>query len=140
MTDRAFVDTNVLIYAYDTDAGEKHYRAREMLKELWEADGGIISTQVLQEFYVNVTMKIPTPITPARARGILSTYGVWQVEQSDLETILFASELQERHRLSFWDAMIIAAASKGGAETLLTEDLNHGQVMEGVRVCNPFVS
>ena len=140
MSDRSFVDTNVLIYAYDTDAGEKHDRARALLEDLWEADGGIISTQVLQEFYVNVTRKIRTPIRPARARGVLSTYTVWQVEEVNLETILFASELQERYRLSFWDAMIIAAASKGGAETLLTEDLNDGQVIEGVRVRNPFVS
>jgi predicted nucleic acid-binding protein len=140
MRDRVFVDTNVLIYAYDIDAGEKHGRAKGLLAGLWEADGGIISTQVLQEFYVNVTAKIPTPIAPARARGVLSAYRAWQVEQSSLDTILFASELQERHQLSFWDAMIVAAASNGGAETLLTEDLNHGQVIEGVRVRNPFVS
>lgn len=135
-----FVDTNVLVYGHDKDAGAKHERAAALVAELWERQRGVISTQVLQEFYVTVTQKIPTPIAPNRTRGIIRAYGQWKLEMNALATILQASEIQEKHRLSFWDAMIIAAAMRGGAQLLLTEDLNHGQVIEGVRVCNPFAA
>ncbi len=133
-----FVDTNILIYAYDLDAGRKRDTARFLLAEFWKTEGGMISTQVLQEFYVNVTGKIAKPLAPAKARGIIQTYMAWQVELTTTETILFASELQERHNLSFWDAMILAAANNGGAAILLTEDLNHGQLIEGIEIKNPF--
>ena len=85
----------------------------------------MVSTQVLQEFYVNVTRKIPAPISPARARGILNNYLAWQVEINGPRTSLYASEIEERHQLSFWDSMIIAAATQGRAEQIVTEDLNH---------------
>lgn len=133
-----FVDTNILVYGHDKDAGVKHERAAALVAELWERQRGIISTQVLQEFYVTVTRKIPKPITPGRARAIIRAYGQWKLETNALETILRASEIQHRHRLSFWDALIIVAGMRSGAEILLTEDLNHGQVIEGIRVCNPF--
>jgi predicted nucleic acid-binding protein len=139
MSDRVFVDTNVLVYAHDLDAGNKHDVALSLLRGLWESQAGVISTQVLQEFYVNVTRKIAKPISPPQARGILSAYSAWQVEIIRAADVLQASEFQERHQLSFWDAMIIVAAAKGGADVLATEDLNTGQVIEGVRVNNPFL-
>lgn len=135
-----FVDTNILIYAHDLDAGEKHRHAAALIQELWEDRRGILSTQVLQEFYVNVTAKMPTPIEISAARGLLRTYAAWQVEVNGVQTVLLATEIQERNRLSFWDAMIVAAAQQGGAAILLSEDLNHDQVIEGVRVQNPFAS
>lgn len=138
MSDRVFVDTNILIYAYDLDAGAKHVRAQALVRSLWEAGGGMVSTQVLQEFYVNVTRKIPVPLTLAVARGIIDSYRAWQVEINSVDTLLQASEIQERHQLSFWDSMIVAAAAQGGAATLLSEDLNHGQQIGGVRIENPF--
>ncbi len=140
MNAKFFVDTNLLLYGYDKDANEKHEIAVTWLKQLWETQTGIISTQVLQEFYVNATRKISPPISPARVREILTDYLSWQVEINTPDTILFASKLQERHCLSFWDAMIIAAARQGGANILLTEDLNHGQIIEGIRIQNPFLS
>ena len=140
MSDKPFIDTNILIYSLDLDAGVKHLRAAELIKSLWSEHGGILSTQVLQEFHVNVTRKIPRPISPATARGIIDTYRAWQVETIDIDTVLRASEIQERHQLSFWDGMIIAAAVQGSAQLLLTEDLNHGQVIEGVEIRNPFNS
>jgi predicted nucleic acid-binding protein len=139
MSDRVFVDTNILVYAHDLDAGRKHEVAISLLRDLWESQAGVISTQVLQEFYVNVTRKIAKPISPPQARGILSAYAAWQVEIIQPVDVLQASEVQERHQLSFWDAMIIVAAAKGGADVLVTEDLNPGQVIEGVRVSNPFL-
>jgi predicted nucleic acid-binding protein len=138
MTDRAFVDTNILIYAYDRDAGDKHRLASDLLRRLWMEGNGVLSTQVLQEFYVNATAKIAKPISLSKARAVISRYLVWQVEANTPESVLRASEIQERHRLSFWDSLILAAATQAGAAILYTEDLNHGQVIEGVKVINPL--
>lgn len=139
MSVKVFVDTNVLIYSYDLDAGAKHKAAATLIRDIWERRCGVVSTQVLQEFYLNVTRKIPLPLSHARARGVLQSYFSWQVELNGPETILFASEIEERHRLSFWDAMIVASAVRAGADRILTEDLNHGQVIEGVQIQNPFL-
>jgi predicted nucleic acid-binding protein len=138
MSGKQFVDTNILIYAHDLDAGSKHERAAALLRSLWEGGGGVVSIQVLQEMYVNVTRKIPQPLSLAAARGLVNLYRVWQVEVPSVETLLHASEIQDRIQLSFWDAMIVATAVQAGAEVLLSEDLNHGQVIEGVQITNPF--
>lgn len=140
MSGRCFVDTNILLYAYDFEAGVKHKIAAEVLRGLWRNDAGALSTQVLQEFYVNVTAKISKPISPAQARTIISRYRVWPLEENNADSILRASEIQERFRLSFWDALIVAAAVKSGAKTLLSEDLNAGQVIEGVKIVNPLLN
>jgi predicted nucleic acid-binding protein len=139
MKDRVFVDTNILIYAYDLASGVKRNIAAEAVKALWDNGNGVLSTQVMQEFYVNVTRKIGHPITPDKARSILATYLAWQVEVIKPDSILRASEIQERHKISFWDAMIVVAAIQSGAMKILTEDLNHGQLIEGILVENPFV-
>ena len=138
MTDSLFVDTNILIYAHDLDAGTKNSKASQLLINLWETGTGILSIQVLQEFYVNITRKIPSPLTRSVARGLISNYMAWQVELNTPQTLLHASEIEERYQLSFWDALIIAAAYQGGSDKILTEDLNHGQVIEGILIENPF--
>jgi predicted nucleic acid-binding protein len=139
MKDKVFVDTNILIYAHDLDAGAKHDVATSIIENIWEAKTGIISTQVIQEFYVNVTRKIPNPITPVLARGIILNYFSWHIEAIEPNTILLASEIEERYVLSFWDSLIVATASQANAGKILTEDLNHGQVIEGVLIENPFL-
>lgn len=139
MSIKQFVDTNILIYAHDQDAGDKRARAAAILRELWETHTGILSIQVLQELFVNVTRKIARPLSLATARGLIAAYRVWQIEVPTVDTVLHAAEIQERYRLSFWDAMIVATAVSGRAEVLLSEDLSHGQIIEGVRVQNPFV-
>ena len=138
MKGKIFVDTNILIYAHDLDAGSKHEKAVACLEGLWEEETGVLSTQVLQEFYVNVTRKIANPLSPVQARSIIENYLVWQIELNAPETILLASIIEERHRLSFWDSLIVAAARNAGAEKILTEDLTHGQLLEGIRIENPF--
>lgn len=140
MSGKVFIDTNILIYAHDLDAGEKHTIAATILKNLWETETGIISAQVLQEFYVNATRKIPFPLPKSKAREIIQSYLTWHVELNDIKTIFAASEFEERYNLSFWDALIVAAACNAKVEKILTEDLNHGQRIEGVFIENPFSS
>lgn len=139
MTGRVFVDSNLLIYAHDADAGPKQKQSAERLAGLWEDRTGCLSTQVLQEFYVNVTQKIKTPLSPGAAREVLRNYTVWVHSPLTPATVLRASEIAEAWKLSFWDSMIVAAAEQDGARELLTEDLNHGQVIAGVRIANPFL-
>jgi len=138
MSGRLFIDTNVLLYAYDLDAMDKRDIALKIIEKLWEDGNGVISTQVLQEFYVNVTRKIPYPLSRSEARGILECYLSWHVELNGPEATFLASEIEERYSLSFWDALIVAAARNAGAEKILTEDLNHGQKIEGILIENPF--
>jgi predicted nucleic acid-binding protein len=139
MTDElVFIDTNVLVYAYDRTAGQKHLMARSLLAELWASRRGLMSTQVMQEFYVNVTRKLPRPLPASRARAIIAGYATWPVHQVAPTDIIEASRLQGRQQLSFWDCLVVVAASRMGATTLLTEDLQHGRTIAGVRIINPF--
>lgn len=108
------------------------------MSDRWETRRAVISTQVLQEFYVNATRKIPSPLSRAVARQFVRTYSAWQTETVGPQDIQFASELEEQHQLSFWDALIVAAALKAGAGTILTEDLSSGRSISGVRIENPF--
>ena len=139
MNARRFVDTNILIYAHDRDAGEKRDTAAALLLDLWHTRRGAISTQVLQEFYVNVTRKIPNPLSKQVARDIIERYSVWPVVSVDPPLILRASRIEEEHCLSFWDALIVAAAEKANADILYSEDLNAGQLIAGARIENPLV-
>ncbi len=139
MSDRVFIDTNILIYAHDRDAGRKRDIAAEILLELWENKQGVVSTQVLQEFYVNVTRKIPTPISKGEARDIIDRYAVWKIIVIDPSLILRASRIEEEYQISFWDSMIVAAAEKAEAKTLFSEDLNAGQSVAGIRIENPLL-
>jgi predicted nucleic acid-binding protein len=138
MSAEVFVDSNVLIYAHDLDAGRKRIIAADILRELWAAHRGTLSTQVLQEFYVNATRKIPHPLTLAAAREIVANYCAWPVEAVGPKAVLRASEIEERYRLSFWDALIVAAAARCGAAKILSEDMNAGQRIEGILIENPF--
>lgn len=135
---RVFLDTNVLVYAYDVSAGEKHELAREMVEELWRTRNGCVSVQVLQEFFVNVTRKIPKPLSTAQAKEIVSDLGYWRAHSPSTRDVVEAIDLHERLQLSFWDAMIVRSAASLGCGTLYTEDLNAGQAYDGIRTKNPF--
>jgi predicted nucleic acid-binding protein len=134
---RAFVDTNVLIYAHNLDAGAKREIANRVLQELWHERKGILSLQVLQEFYVNVTRKIPTPLSKQSARLIVESYSIWCVETTPTE-IFAAFRIEDQARIGFWDALIVSSAIKGGADRILSEDLSAGQRIAAVLVENPF--
>jgi len=137
MSDKTFVDTNVLIYAHDIDAKVKHEAAKRVLQELWGERTGVLSMQVLQEFYVNVTRKISRPLSKESARLVVSTYTAWCIDTSPAE-ISSAFRIEDEAHIGFWDALIMATVIKSGATRLLSEDLNSGQTIAGVKIENPF--
>ena len=137
MSDRIFVDSNILIYAHDVDAKSKREVARSVLGELWSQRTGVLSLQVLQEFYVNVIRKISFPLPKPVARMVVNSYAVWCVETTPAE-ISTAFRIEDESRIGFWDALIVASAAKSGASRILSEDLNAGQTIAGIRIENPF--
>lgn len=136
--DVTFVDTNVLVYAHDRSETQKHLIARNLVQDLWQRRTGSLSTQVLQEFYVVATRRFDPPMRGSEARGIVALYGEWDLIQIDVVLILAASKLGERHKISFWDALIVEAAVRSGAARLLTEDLQDGRRLGGITIANPF--
>ena len=137
MNGKTFIDTNVLIYAHDLDAKEKHTVAKETVAELWADRTGFLSTQVLQEFYVNVTRKLSKPLSKNYARAVVERYAIWCVDTTPAE-IRVAFRIEDEARIGFWDALICATALKTGAERILSEDLNAGRKIAGIRIVNPF--
>ena len=137
MSDKTFIDTNVLIYAHDIDANAKHQIAKAVLRDLWSRRTGVLSVQVLQEFYVNVTKKIPSPISKDLAGRVAASYTIWCIETS-ADDISAAFRIEDESKIGFWDALIVSAAVKSGAVRILSEDLNTGQRIAGIVVENPF--
>ena len=137
-SDRTFVDTNVLIYAHDVDAGRKHEIATDLLRRLWAERAGMLSTQVLQEFYVNATRKIRRPLTKPEARSVVDTYAPWCVDGIATSDFTVAFQIEDQARIGFWDALIIAVAARSGARRVVSEDLNAGQAIAGITIQNPF--
>jgi len=136
---RFFVDTNLLVYAYDSSAGEKWELASDVISALWKHRTGVISTQVVQELFVILTQKVQSPIPPKKAKEIIADLLHWPLVVIDAEHILRAVEVQITYRFSFWDSLILQAAISSGADFLLSEDLQHGQVIESVTIVNPFL-
>jgi predicted nucleic acid-binding protein len=138
MSDRHFVDTNILMYAHDAAAGEKHQQAKALVENLWQTRSGVVSTQVLQELAVNLRRKAKKPLDARTTREVVSDYLAWHVVVNDGDSILEALDFEARHRISFWDALLIQAANTSGAEILYSEDLSDGHRYGAVRVVNPF--
>jgi predicted nucleic acid-binding protein len=138
MSDRYFVDTNILVYAHDKAAGAKHERARALIERLWHERTGVVSTQVLQELAVNLRRKARRPLDGKTTREIVADYLAWQVVVNGADAILEALDLEARFQISFWDALVIQASQAAGATILYSEDLSDGQEYGSVRVINPF--
>ena len=139
MSGKAFVDTNILIYAHDElDAG-KHRRAVELITALWTERRGVLSTQVIQEFAVNLQRRISVTLKMHEVRRRIEDFLDWEIVVNVPSATLRALEVQERYQLSFWDGMIVQAAESAGCEVLYSEDLSHGQEYGGVLVVNPFL-
>jgi predicted nucleic acid-binding protein len=139
MSDKYFVDTNILMYAHQMSAGAKHERAKALIEEIWRDRTGVVSTQVLQELAVNLRRKAGRPLDGKATREIVSDYLTWQVVVNGGESILEAIDLEVRYQISFWDALVVQAAQASGAEVLYSEDLSDGQRYGSVRVINPFL-
>ncbi|MGH8760051.1 MAG: PIN domain-containing protein [Burkholderiales bacterium] len=138
MSDKYFVDTNILMYAHDTSTGVKHERAKALVEELWRDRTGVVSTQVLQELSVNLRRKAGRPLDVKATREIVADYLTWQVIVNGGESILEALDVEARYQISFWDALVLQAAHASGAEILYSEDLSDGQTYGSVRVINPL--
>lgn len=136
--DKIFIDTNILIYAYDISAGKKHEISKNIIIDLWDKGNGILSTQVLQEFFVAVTKKISKPLNVRTAKEIVNDLLKWDVVVNDGDSILGAIDIHENYQYSFWDSMIIYSALTSGADLLFSEDLADGQVIKGMKIVNPF--
>jgi predicted nucleic acid-binding protein len=133
-----FCDTNIFVYAHDPSATEKHRRAVQLIDRLWDSGAGTLSVQVLQELFVTLTRKLPSPLDPREARAIIGDLTSWRVIEPAGADVLTAIDCSMRWQISFWDAMLITTAAKGEATVLWSEDLNDGQEYDGVTVRNPF--
>ncbi|HEY6390537.1 MAG TPA: PIN domain-containing protein [Bryobacteraceae bacterium] len=136
MNGREFVDTNVLVYAFDRTAGKKREIAVALLARLWSDRIGCLSLQVLQEFYVTATKKLK--MGPAEALAQIDRFGKWTVHRPEISDVLVAIHLHREKKIPFWDAMILRSAMSSGCDLLWSEDLSDGQRWDGVTVRNPF--
>jgi predicted nucleic acid-binding protein len=140
MTGLVFVDTNVLLYARDAGEPAKQARAIEWLTHLWRTQSGRTSIQVLNEFYVNAARRAQDADARQDAWDDVQSLFSWAPQPLDIPVIEQARTVELRYRLSWWDALIVAAARVQGCTTLLTEDLQHAASYVGVTVCSPFVA
>jgi predicted nucleic acid-binding protein len=131
-----FLDTNILLYTISANPNES--AKRHIAIDLVTPMNWVISAQVLQEFYANATRKRAGGISIEAANTLLNQFLPRAKVVVDATLVAQAAQISQRHQISYWDAAIVAAAARSGAKELLTEDLNAGQVIEGVRVVNPF--
>jgi predicted nucleic acid-binding protein len=135
---REFVDTNVLVYAFDVSAGGKKRAAERLLERLWHSGTGCLSVQVLQEFFVTVTSKVGSRLSAEDAAERVRDFTSWTIFAPTAGDVLGAITLHSEHKISFWDGMVLQAAAELGCHLLWSEDLNEGQRIRGVRIRNPF--
>lgn len=142
MSDKFFLDTNILVYAIDTSPEEsiKSSLARKLINQKIAKGTGVISIQVMQEFYVTATRKIVEPLSSDQALEYLNYLSILEIVRPDYEMIVAAIHIHRKHKMSFWDALIIAAAVSAGCRNVFSEDLNDGFEISGVKIVNPFAS
>jgi predicted nucleic acid-binding protein len=139
MSDKCFVDTNILVYAHDSTTGVKHLRAQKLLVQLWDSGLGVLSTQVLQELCFNLRRKAGNPLPVAEIRQLIREYSTWEVVTNTPESVLRALEIEMRYKTSFWDALILQAAEDAGAAILYSEDMASKQRYGSIQVVNPLL-
>lgn len=136
MTSKIFIDTNILVYALDEHNMEKQQKCRRLLKSITQDNLGVISTQVLQEFYVVATKKLK--VAPLAAKDIITSFERFEIIVTTPQLIKDAIDVSIINMISFWDALIVTSAEYAKCGMVLTEDLNHGQIFRGVKIKNPF--
>jgi predicted nucleic acid-binding protein len=138
MNGKCFLDTNILVYAHDRSSGDKHQRAAALVEQIWHAGNGVLSTQVLQEFCFSVRRKLIRPLSLDDTSRVVRQYLAWEIVVNTPTSVLDAMETEARHKISFWDALILNAAEASGATVLYSEDFSAGQLYGSVRVENPL--
>ncbi len=138
MTDKSFLDTNILVCAYDLGDSRKQEKAQLILTDGIERDNLVLSVQVFGEFFNVVTRKIKIPMTPDEALSVISALEILPVVDIDLTMVKRAIDIQGAYEMSYWDSLIIAAAERAECKEVISEDLNDGQVYHGIPVRNPF--
>lgn len=136
MNVRSFLDTNILLYTDDADAPAKHRRALDLLNDARSSGKGVVSMQVLQEYFNSATRKLR--VDAETAQGKVELFAKLDVVLPQVEDLLAAIDLHRLHRFSIWDALIIQAAKQGACAVLYSEDMQHDRVVDGIRVLNPF--
>lgn len=138
MPEKAFVDTNILIYGHDRSAGDKHDRASQLIQRLWDSGTAVLSTQVLQELCINLRRRVSPALPVDEVRRLLQDYLAWEIVVNDAGSTLNAFDLEVKYKISFWDALILQAAEDSGATVLYSEDLAAGQHYGNILVINPL--
>jgi predicted nucleic acid-binding protein len=138
MSDKCFIDTNILVYAHDLAAGARHSRAAALVQQLWGTGGAVLSTQVLQELCFSLQRKLTRPLSAAEVHRLVQPYLSWEVVVNTPQAALDAVEMSARYKVSYWDGLILHAAQFAAATILYTEDFSHGQRYGDVRAVNPF--
>ena len=133
---KTFIDTNILVYGIDVGDPKKHKRAQSILRTLAEEGSGVISTQVMEEFYVVATRKLG--VDPLKAKGMLHTFENLEIVTITPSHVKDAIDCSILNKISFWDAVIVVAAESAKCEKIWTEDLNSGQIINGVRIEHPL--
>jgi len=133
-----FIDTNLLVYAYDRTAGQKQELAARLLEACWENENGCLSLQVLQEFYVTLTRKLAVPLEQQVARQLVADLAQWRLHTPKANDLLQAIDFQQVYQIAFWDALVLQSATSLGCRYLLSEDFNHRQLYGTIQVINPF--
>jgi predicted nucleic acid-binding protein len=131
-----FVDTNSLLYAHELGAGTKYHQSNELLTRLFEDGSGVVSVQVLSEFYAAATKKLA--MKSEEAEDVIGDLGVWIIHRPGHADVLRAAQLHRRYKIAWWDAMMLNSAIQAGCSVLWTEDLSHGQRYGPLTVRNPF--
>ena len=138
MTEKVFLDTGVLVAAHDLDAGEERAIAEHVLRQLWHDESGVLSALVLQEFYSALIGAAASPVPRRAARELVDAYSVWPIVALEAPDVLAASEIEERHRLPFRDALTVTAARKSRATLLLSDRILPARHVTGLEIRNPF--
>ncbi len=138
MKDADFIDTNIIVYAYDNNFPDKQQRAREIIISAVRSGNGVLSTQVLGEFFTVVTRKIKMPLSIRNARNIIEYLGRMPVQEIDLLIVERAIDTLEQYKISYWDSLIIAAAERAQCKRILSEDHNAEQKYHSIEIINPF--
>lgn len=138
MNDKAFLDTNILVYAYDEYDPQKQKKAQALLTDGIGQENVVLSVQVLGEFFNVVTRHITQPMSPDEAQDIIATLSILSIQDIDLTMVNRAIDTHKMYQISYWDSLIVAAAERAECKSILSEDLNDGQTYHGIQVSNPF--